>query len=600
MMKILIALLNMSIAASIVAVAVMLARIPLKKVPKIFSYALWAVVLLRLICPFGFESPTSLMPTNAEIISPAIVTAPMSKINSGIPAVDDTVNLFFENAVPLTSINPIQIFLKIGTCIWLCGLIVLILNAVIGYNRIKHIVYDATLVRDNIFETDKISTAFVLGFIRPTIYIPTVVKGKQLDYILKHEQVHIRRKDHLIKPLAFFVVAIHWFNPIVWISYYLMSKDMEMSCDEAVLRKSNEDIRQAYSTSLVNLYTRNPGLLNPLAFGEGSVKTMKARIKNVLNFKKTPRWAIVLSSFLVVLFMAGFTTNPPQSLSIDGLVNIPTSNQQSAPVTQTQQNMDSRLTLVEKEYTIAQLEAKNIRGIVVSGLTDNGEKATGVLSENIIIKTGGETLKLQYYQMSDHEYNVDDTITDGGGTRGNILIGRTKSSLSNEPERAIIITIPDNADIITLHVNTGSGDVSIENMSTLITTVKSVSGNVVIKNCDLPYDLNLQTVSGNIDVIGLSTENTYDYPYSFEANIISDSGKVLFQPKDSVSNYHFVFATKTSNSITVNGKSYNGGEFVLNENLPKTVHIGSGYIHTSKNEKQDGLGTASFIIKDNS
>lgn len=600
MMKIFIAILNMSIAASIVAVAVMLARIPLKKVPKVFSYALWVVVLLRLICPFGFESPTSLMPTNAEIISPTIVTAPVSKINSGIPAVDDTVNLFFENAIPLTSINPIQIILKIGICIWLCGLLVLILNAVIGYKRIKHKVYDATLVRDNIFETDKISTAFVLGFIHPKIYIPTAVKGKQLDYILKHEQVHIRRRDHLIKPFAFFVVAIHWFNPIVWISYYLMSKDMEMACDEAVLRKSNEDIRQAYSTSLVNLYTREPGLLNPLAFGEGSVNTMKERIQNVLSFKKTPRWAIVLCSFLLVLFTAGFTTNPPKRLSADNLVNIPTSNQQTAPVTQTQQNMDSRLTLVVKEYTIAELEAKNIRGIVVSGLSDNGEKITGVLSENIIIRSGGETLKLQYYQMSDHEYKIDDTITDGGGTRGNILIGRTKSSLSNEPERTIIITIPDNADIKTIFVYTGSGNVSIEDRDTLITTVKSVSGNVAINNCGLPYNLNLQTVSGNIDVIGLSTENTYDYPYSFEANIMSDSGKVLFQPKDSVNNYHFVFATKASNTITVNGKSYNGGEFVLNENVPKTVHISSGYIHTSKDEKRDGLGTASFIIRDNS
>lgn len=325
MTEILIAILNMSIAASIVAAVVILVRFPLKKAPKIFSYALWAAVFLRLICPFNFESPASLMPTNAEIIPPTIVTAPVPQINSGIPAVDVPVNLFIKGALPQTnpvaSVNPVQAALSIGAYIWLCGLVVLVLYAIVGYIRVKRQVYDATLIRDNIFETDKIPTAFVLGFIRPKIYLPTAVKGEQLDFILKHEQVHIRRRDYLIKPFAFLIVAVHWFNPIVWISYYLMSKDIEMSCDEAVLRKSNEDIRQTYSVSLVNLYTRKPGLLSPLAFGEGSYKNMKARIKNVVNFKKTPRWAIVICSFMLVLFMSGFTTNPPQKLTVDKLSN---------------------------------------------------------------------------------------------------------------------------------------------------------------------------------------------------------------------------------------------------------------------------------------
>lgn len=319
MTEILIAIVNMSIAASIVAIAVILVRFPLKKAPKVFSYVLWAAVFLRLICPFNFESPASLMPTQTEVISPTILT------NSGVSVIDEPVNLFLEATLPqvdtATSVNPVQVALTISAYAWLCGVVLIVFYGIISYIGVKRRVYDATLIQDNIFETDKISTAFVLGFIKPKIYLPTIVKGRQFDYILKHEQVHIQRRDYLIKPLAFFVLALHWFNPIVWLSYYFMSKDMEMSCDEAVLRKSNEDIRQDYSTSLVSLYTKKIGLLSPLAFGEGSYKNMKARIKNVLNFKKTPRWAIIVCSIMVVLFMAGFTTNPPRGLSADNLVN---------------------------------------------------------------------------------------------------------------------------------------------------------------------------------------------------------------------------------------------------------------------------------------
>lgn len=321
MTSILITILNMSIAASMAAIAVILVRIPLKKTPKIFSYILWAAVFLRFICPVSFESPASLMPTNAQVIPQTIITAPTPQINSGISAVDARVNLIIENALlqadPAVSANAVRIALLSGGYVWLLGLIGLMLYAAFGYARVKRKVYDATLVDGTIFETDKIATAFVLGFIRPKIFMPTTIKGVQLNYILKHEKVHIRRRDYLIRLLAFFILAVHWFNPIAWVSYYLMSKDMEMSCDEAVIRKSSADIRHAYSLSLVNMYTRKPGLLSPLAFGEGSFRNMKARIKNVLSFKKTPRWVIVICSLLSVLFMAGFTTYPPQSLTFD-------------------------------------------------------------------------------------------------------------------------------------------------------------------------------------------------------------------------------------------------------------------------------------------
>lgn len=315
MTELLITVFNMSIAASIVAVAVMLVRIPLKKVPKIFSYVLWVAVLLRLVCPFSFESPTSLMPANAEIIPSAISTVQDLQIHSGLSPVDNADNLLIANTATSGNANLAQTALTICTDIWICGIVVLLFYAVLGYIVLKRRVYDATLRSGNIFETDKISTAFVLGFIRPKIYIPLTADREQVGHILEHEQVHIRRRDYLIKALAFLAVVMHWFNPIIWVSYCMMSKDMEMSCDEAVLQKAGDDIRQAYSVSLVSLYTRKQGLLSPLAFGTGNHNNMKARVKNVLKFKITPRWATVLCSFLVVLFTLGFTTNPVQGLT---------------------------------------------------------------------------------------------------------------------------------------------------------------------------------------------------------------------------------------------------------------------------------------------
>lgn len=361
MTRIFITVLNMSFTASIAAAAVMLVRIPLRKVPKIFSYALWGVVFLRLICPFSPQSPVGLMPAGSELTRQVGVLTQFQS-RSDVPNADE---LLYQPAgdlnVPVdpagttdtpagispaggsdrisgsgsgeglhlaegtgpaagitrsAGIWPGRSVLSIGTCVWLCGLLGLILYNIAGYIGLKRKVYDATRSDGNIYETDRISTAFVLGFVRPRIIIPVSLGRGQRDYILKHEQVHISRYDYLIKPIAYLVLAVHWFNPVVWVSYYLMAKDMEMSCDEAVLRQEEADIRQAYSMTLVHLYTCGSGLLSPLAFGEGSIGNMKARVKNVLNFRKTSRWTFILCSFLTVLFTAGFTTSQPQRLSV--------------------------------------------------------------------------------------------------------------------------------------------------------------------------------------------------------------------------------------------------------------------------------------------
>lgn len=269
MSNLLITVLNMSITAGIAALAVILVRILLKNAPKLFSYSLWAVVFVRLICPFSFESAVSFMPVNRELIRPAIVTEGNPQINSGLTAIDTTVNRLFGHTAPESrdvlntsaadrAISPLQAVLTGGAYVWLFGTAVILVYSAAAYIRLRHRIYDATLVFDNIFETDKISTAFVLGLIHPRIYVPSELGREQLDCVLAHERVHVRRRDYLFKFLAFLALAIHWFNPLVWVSYRLMSEDMEMSCDEAVLRAADSDIRRIYSTSLVSLYAQKP------------------------------------------------------------------------------------------------------------------------------------------------------------------------------------------------------------------------------------------------------------------------------------------------------------------------------------------------------
>jgi len=331
MTAVFITVLNMSITASIVALAVMLARIPLKKAPKIFSYALWGIVMFRLIFPFSIESIFSLMPTPTNIMPQVI--APTQ--NLGVQYVDTPVRAAAGSAMPIIGqageSNLVISAIEVAGYVWFFGFIVLLAYAVMGYVSLKRRVCFATLIRDNIYETDSIKTPFVLGFIHPKIYFPTTLDPSQHDYILRHEQVHIQRCDYLIKPFAYIVFALHWFNPLMWIAYFLMSRDIEMSCDEAVLRKTDEDIRYDYSTSLLNLSTKRASLLNPIAFayGEGNVKE---RIVNVLGFKKSASWVTVASVIVVGIFLVGFSSDrimaidTPSSVNVSSYINAPSFN----------------------------------------------------------------------------------------------------------------------------------------------------------------------------------------------------------------------------------------------------------------------------------
>lgn len=318
MSELFLTVLNMSFTASYVILFVILIRLLLKKAPKVISYALWGIVAFRLIIPFSFESIFSLLPRNTNIvpITHDIIYHQSLQINSGIERVDS----FVSEAPPAPtigeSVNPLQIYTEIGAYIWILGIIVLLIYSVVSILQLKNHLKNAQLAKQNIYESENLKTPFVIGFIRPNIYLPVGISIEERNYILLHEQTHIHRKDHIVKMLAFIILSIHWFNPLAWIAFRLMSTDMELSCDEKVLKKMNNDIKKPYAKSLLSLAT-GKHILNgsPLAFGE---ENLKGRIKNVLNYKRPKLLVVVFSIVLVVIVGIGLMANPKTVATIGG------------------------------------------------------------------------------------------------------------------------------------------------------------------------------------------------------------------------------------------------------------------------------------------
>jgi len=315
--------LNMSITASFVAIGVIFARLILKKMPRIFSYALWSAVLIRLVFPVSFTSTFSFLSVikpGTQQTSGAIAYVPYNMgfmqtpvIDVGINGINKAVDSSLPQVVTTSSVNYMQIVMAILSIVWVVGIALLILYSIISYLKVINNVKTATLVRNEIYETDRIATPFVCGFIKPKIYIPTDISQNELSYILAHERVHIKRLDYLVKPFAFLVLSVHWFNPLMWFSFFLMSRDLEMSCDESVLKISGDETRVNYSKSLLALATGKRQLLSgsPLAFGESNAK---ARIKNILNYKKPVFWVVVVALIVTASLVVLFTANPKNDL----------------------------------------------------------------------------------------------------------------------------------------------------------------------------------------------------------------------------------------------------------------------------------------------
>jgi beta-lactamase regulating signal transducer with metallopeptidase domain len=353
-------ILNMSIAAGWMILAVVLMRGILRKAPKWTICLLWAIVAVRLILPFSFESRFSLVPS-AETIPQNITEQQEPAINTGISIINEAINpIIADNFAPTkptdtqskdsvkqdvpempasqihtespapavpegpkkadvpTIINPLQRVLKTASVIWLAGVIAMLIYALISYLRIRKTVAMSVPAGDRYEEIlpagiriragDEVKSPFILGIIRPVVYVPFAVDGESLNYVLQHEAAHLKRRDHWWKPLGFLLLAVYWFNPLCWLAYILLCRDIEVACDEKVIRDMDKYSKAAYSNALLNCnYSRQKIAVCPLAFGEVGVKQ---RIKGILNYKKPAFWSILIALIACLVVTVCLLTDP--------------------------------------------------------------------------------------------------------------------------------------------------------------------------------------------------------------------------------------------------------------------------------------------------
>ena len=304
---------NMSISASWLVLAVLLLRLVLKKAPKWISVLLWGFVAIRLICPFSIESMLSLIPS-AETISPEIMMDPTPEIHTGIDSLNSVINPVVSDAFapdPLVSMNPLQLWIPLAAVAWIAGIAAMLLYTAVSYILLRRKVATAVLLRDNIFQSENVDSPFVLGIVRPKIYLPFRMDAKSLEHVIAHEESHIRRKDHWWKPIGFVLLALHWFNPLMWLGYVLLCRDIELACDEKVIKEMDNENRADYTHALVACSVNRRSIAAcPLAFGEVGVK---ARVKSVMNYKKPAFWIIVTATLACVVIAVCFLTNPTAS-----------------------------------------------------------------------------------------------------------------------------------------------------------------------------------------------------------------------------------------------------------------------------------------------
>lgn len=323
--------LDMTAKGSLVILAVLLLRLCLRKAPKVFSYALWGVVLLRLLCPFAIQLPVSMLPEMEPVpqtyrfeSDPITITDAGSAVNQVmVEASAGTLNadqIYVDVPSSLGGSRPMaatlwEICVMAGQYLWLAGLLAMLLHTLIHYILLRRKLVGAMRLQDNIWLADHIDSPFVMGILKPKIYLPSTLADGELGYIIAHEKHHIRRRDPAVKFLAFVALTLHWFNPLVWLAYVLFSKDMEMSCDEAVIKKLGPDIRADYAASLLNLATgRRIAAFTPLAFGEGDTKS---RIQNLAKWKKPVAWIVTLCALVCIVAAACLLTDPtPQANNV--------------------------------------------------------------------------------------------------------------------------------------------------------------------------------------------------------------------------------------------------------------------------------------------
>ena len=403
-------LLNLSISASWLVLVVLALRLVLKRAPKWVNVLLWGMVALRLMLPFSIESALSLIPS-AETLSPEVVRFdPAPTITSGVELIDNAVNPSLSEsfaAAPLASVNPLYVWTYLAGWVWLIGLAAMLAYALVSYLRLRRRVNASIPLRENIYVCDEVPSPFILGIVRPRIYLPSALDEAQRGSVLSHERAHLARRDHWWKPLGFALLAVYWFNPLLWLAYTLLCRDIELACDERVLRGMDAGQVKDYSSALLACSVPRRMLAAcPLAFGEVGVG---ARVKNALRYKKPAFWVVAASAAVCVVVAVCFLTNPRTDTDAAGLVGFHREQVTYADVTDESgaQPSSVQLTAEETDAVYALLDALQYKRLgAASGMQD-------CYARLYFISAAGERCEVM---LSEREMLVN-PITDGRKAR---------------------------------------------------------------------------------------------------------------------------------------------------------------------------------------
>ena len=302
--------LNTSFAATWVVLAVVVARLFLKKAPRWMVCGLWALVAARLLIGGGITAPFSMIPS-AEVIPPQSLYEQAPAIHSGVPILDNSINPVYTESLrptPGASVNPLQVWTTVFANLWILGVAAMVLWAAISWLRVRRQVRESIPAEGGVYLCDRITSPFIFGLLRPKIYLPSDISDYARSHVIAHEKAHLRRRDHWWKPLGFGLLTVNWFNPTMWLAYIILCRDIEMACDEKVIRDFGAEEKKAYSAALLRCSVNSRRITAcPLAFGEVGVKQ---RIKSVLNYKKPAFWVILIALVVTMVLAAGLLTSP--------------------------------------------------------------------------------------------------------------------------------------------------------------------------------------------------------------------------------------------------------------------------------------------------
>lgn len=404
---------NRSLAAGWLILAVIVVRFLLKKAPRRLSCVLWAVVAVRLLCPFFPASSFSLIPSGETISAEAVRFAPAPAIDSGIPALNEALNpMIGERFAPApgTSVNPLYIWTAVAGIVWLVGVAVMAGYALLGSLRMRSVVREAVPLEsgaalpDNVWLCDAVRSPFILGIVRPKIYLPSGITREQMLCILAHEQAHVERLDHCLKPFGWLLLSVYWFHPLVWIAYMLFCRDLELACDEKVVGGMDLDGRKAYSHALLACSLQRKMIFSyPLAFGEIGVRE---RVKGILHYRKPAGWLAAVAVLACAAVAVCFLTDPKEKAD------------------------DSKIRYLDQWYSRSDLSAETIAWLEwYNGLSAEEQLAVSSVPHDLydLAGYGGradvavETVDAEHdavgaEDMPDNAKDYTDTGQDSGGT----------------------------------------------------------------------------------------------------------------------------------------------------------------------------------------